>query len=290
MRIAGKRSGAQYRDAVYSSLQGFDATGQGFSIAGSFTPGGDGTIARAEADYNGYVLAAGARGGARALLGRYCRSGYALRYDGRGCLVLSFTDSLKLRQPTEIFQARGQEAVGSRRRSRSAEPARDRVSIWLGAKNASGVYGNGRIIEFDDLLGSGSVASGVMHLQDPTSFSLTALGSNYAFGLTTGGLSERVSIAGMFTNVAAAFWRGCQRKRISTLSPKSMNHQDGGAEPSTPHFQPTVVKQCGYVFDGPNNGSTYHFAIYMANASDCFMISTDQPRFRRRSEWETFRW
>jgi hypothetical protein len=76
-------------------LQGFDATGQGFATAGSFTPGGDGTIASAEADYNGYALAGSSpRRGSGHFSVDLAGCSYALGADGRGCLVLSFTDSL----------------------------------------------------------------------------------------------------------------------------------------------------------------------------------------------------
>ncbi len=260
-------------------LQGFDASGQTFSVVGSFTPGGDGTIASGEADYNGYVLASVSPQQASGhLLVDIAGSGYGFGADGRGCLMLSFADA------PEAAAANGN-LPGAR--SKLAHPKAQSAfglpdggiafRFALGAKNASGVYSNGRIIEFDNLLGSGSVASGVMHLQDPASFRLTALASNYAFGLMSSGVSDRLSIAGVFTNVAGTLSGGVASADMN-VEYEIDESQDGGQGTIDSTFSSNGRGTMRYVFEGPN-GSTYHFAIYVANASDFFMISTNRLDF-----------
>jgi hypothetical protein len=265
-------------------LQGFDATGLGFATAGSFTPGGDGTIASAEADYNGYALAnSNAPKGSGHFSVNLAGSKYALGADGRGCLVLSFAVGPQAAAANRTLpNAQSKGARLKAQAARGSTPAGLAVRFVLGAKNASGVYSNGRIIEFDDLVGTGSVASGVMHLQDPASFSLTALASNYAFGVTSGGVSERTSIAGIFTNVSGTLSGGVANLDVNV----NMNDEyDIDESPTGGHgtigttFSSNGRGTMDYVFDGTYDGSTYHFTIYMANASDFFMISTDSFDF-----------
>jgi hypothetical protein len=260
-------------------LQGFDATGQAFSIVGSFTPGGDGTIASAEADYNGYVLASVSPPQATGhLLVDISESGYGFGADGRGCLMLSFADAPKAAAANGNLPGARSKVVHPKAQSAFGLPDGGiAFRFALGAKTASGVYGNGRIIEFDNLLGTGSVASGVMHVQDPTSFGLTALGSNYAFGLTSSGVSDRLSIAGVFTNVAGTLSGGVASADIN-VEYEIDESQDGGHGTIDSTFSTNGRGTMRYVFDGAN-GSIYHFAIYMANASDFFMISTNRLDF-----------
>ena len=56
---------------------------------------------------------------------------------------------------------------------------------------SGGVMTKGRIIEFDDGSGSGTIAAGMLRLQDATSFSLASLQPNYAFGLDGSGFQRR---------------------------------------------------------------------------------------------------
>jgi hypothetical protein len=63
----------------------------------------------------------------------------------------------------------------------------------------SGVATRGRIIEFDDLYGTGTRAEGFLARQDPASFSTAQIAGSYAFGLAgTDSVGGRFASAGVF--------------------------------------------------------------------------------------------
>ena len=145
----------------------------GGSKAGSFTPNGDGTIRSSEFDHNAFTGS-----DPEHLQVVPSGSSYGFGSDSRGCLTLAF----------------------------SGPPSKIMFSFVLGAKNTSGVYLTGRIIEFDDTTGGATNASGMIHAQDPSSFTLSSLKANYTFGLSGG--QPRFAIAGTFANTAGVLFSG----------------------------------------------------------------------------------
>jgi len=213
-------------------LQGYDQSGLGFVVAGSFTPRGDGSIAVGELDYNGFDFTHGH------LLVEPGASGYAFGSDGRGCLFLSVPAPPEHSEFTFRFS--------------------------LGGKNSSGVYSTGHIIEFENLTGTGTNASGSMHLQDPTSFRLDALQSNYAFGLTD---AESESFAGTFANDAGTLSGGVadfglQSPTVLTGGSGTIAGQFSSNGRGTGHYKLSA----SYSFD---------FAMYIVNSSDFYLMSTN---------------
>lgn len=221
-------------------LNGYDFNDRALAIAGSFTPHGDGTIS-GEVDYDGVGLGQG-----HAALDPSA-SGYAFGDDARGCLFLSL--------------------------SGVKTPSTFTFSFSLGAKNSSGVYSAGHIIEFDNLTATmhlqdppavGSNTDGTMHLQDPNSFRLDALESNYAFGLINAG-SE--GIAGTFANHAGTLSAGLADFPSFMSEPLT----DGGGVINGP-FSTNGRTTGNYSL---NAALTFHFAIYMVGSSDFYIIETD---------------
>ena len=144
----------------------------GGSKAGSFTPNGDGTIRSSEFDHNAFTGS-----DPEHLQVVPSGSSYGFGSDSRGCLTLAF----------------------------SGPPSKIMFSFVLGAKNTSGVYLTSRIIEFDNTTGAATNASGMIHAQDPSSFTLSTLKANYAFGLSGG---QRSVIAGTFANSSGVLSSG----------------------------------------------------------------------------------
>ncbi len=152
-------------------IQGFEGSGGGNPIlmGASFTANGAGGITGGEEDTNDTIsaqhLAFDSTAG---------RSLYTVGADHRGCLQLT-------------------NAAGTTSTFRFA----------LGGIN-SGVASKGRIIEFDDSSGTGSRGSGILRLQDTSSFVLSALKGQYAFGVDgwaqNGSQFVHLAAAGAFGN------------------------------------------------------------------------------------------
>jgi hypothetical protein len=141
--------------------------------AAASLPMGDGTIRSGEFDHNAFTGS-----DPEHLQVVPSGSSYGFGSDSRGCLTLAF----------------------------SGPPSKIAFSFVLGAKNTSGVYLTGRIIEFDDTTGGATNASGMIHAQDPSSFTLSSLKANYTFGLSGG--QPRFAIAGTFANTAGVLFSG----------------------------------------------------------------------------------
>ena len=144
---------------------------------------------------------------------------------------------------------------------------------------AAGIAGKGRIIEFDDGSGSGTIAAGILRIQDATSFSATSLQSNYAFGLDgADSKGSSVSIAGSFgvssaggvTSIVSAN-ADINDTGVST-SPTSSGPLTGGTG-TIASISPTTGRATATFSIG--TGHTYQWAIYMVNANEFFIIETD---------------
>jgi hypothetical protein len=214
----------------------------GGSKAGSFTPNGDGTIQSGEFDHNAFTGS-----DPEHLQVVPSSSSYGFGSDGRGCLTLAF----------------------------SGPPSKITFSFVLGAKNTSGVYLSGRIIEFDDTTGAATNASGMIHAQDPSSFTLSSLKANYAFGLS--GSQPRFAIAGIFANTAGVLSPGFvdisrgefgSRQLIGGSGAISSTFSANGRATGTL----TISQQGGEPLK-------LNFALYILNASDFYIISSDNLNF-----------
>src|SRR5208282_301588 len=135
---------------------------------------------------------------------------------------------------------------------------------------SSGVFSRGRIIEFDDATGAGKRASGVLRLQDPTSFALSQLQPNYAFGVDGfDSYGYHYASAGSFSvntsgNISNAF--GDTREYISG------NGETTGGTGTINAISTTTGRATMELTFG---GRTTDQAIYMVNADEFFIVGTD---------------
>lgn len=212
----------------------------GGSKAGSFTPNGDGTILSGEFDHNAF-----SGSGPEHLDVVPSGSSYGFGTDGRGCLTVALSGS----------------------------PSKITLSFVLGAKNTSGVYLTGRIIEFDGTTGAATNASGMIHAQDPSAFTLAALKSNYAFGLSGG---QRMAIAGTFANSSGVLSSGFVDVAEIGFASGPLTGASGTIS-STFSQNGRATGRLRIPQDG--GALMFNFALYMLNASDFYIISTDNLDF-----------
>jgi len=146
----GCSSGAEDKMGTHSYaflFKGYDSNGP-VTMIGSFVPDGTGNITGGAEDVN---RATGVQGG---LSITAAGSSYTLGPDNNGCLTLNNSSS-----DTVTFR------------------------FALHAPNGAGAFTKGRLIEFDDNSGTGTRGSGILRLQDSSSFS-TGLSGMYAFLFT----------------------------------------------------------------------------------------------------------
>jgi hypothetical protein len=209
-------------------LRGFDADGP-VIIAGSFTGDGQGNITGGVEDINR------ASGVQTNLTINPTGSSYTLG-DNRGCLTLTNSAGT-----TTLFR------------------------FSMGGLDGS-TPSLGRIIEFDDNTGGGTRASGILRLQDPSSFS-TALSGLYAFGLR-----GQNAAGGSFAMAGSA------NASAGLLSSVAADINDGGALSSA------LTGGSGSYSAGANGrgsasfsvgSSAFNLALYMLDSAHAFFLSTD---------------
>jgi len=213
-------------------MEGFTGSGTGTPIlrAASFVANGSGGITSGEEDINDTISPQHVN---------FTSSGslYTVGSDHRGCLQLTNAGGT-----TTIFR------------------------FALGGIN-SGVASKGSIIEFDDNSGngSGSRGSGILRLQDPNSFVLSALQNQYAFGVDgwTPGNNQlvRFSAAGSFSGNLSS---GVDDINFGGITSPDFPVRSGGINP----ISPTSGRTSGS-FD------IFDWAIYIVNSSEFFVIGTD---------------
>ena len=203
------------------------------SAVGSFTADGTGRITAGEED----VL--------RPMLFNTdtTLSSYAVGPDGRGCLVLSGAKGLF---PLAF-------------------------SFSLGSVNAGGVATAGHLAEipeqvsgpFQNTLPS-PTGTGMIRLQDPTSFTASHFKGNYVFGFTC---CARVAIVGTLT-----------ADGISTISSSTLDTNDLGTVTNLSSAVPQSITCCDAYGRGGFNtpiGNLPDIAFYMINGSAAFLIADD---------------
>jgi hypothetical protein len=227
-------------------LQGFAGSGTGTPLlaGASFMADGSGAINSGEEDINDTIstqhLTFDSTPG---------RSFYTVGADQRGCLQFTNTGGT-----TSTFR------------------------FALGGV-ASGIASKGRVIEFDDGSGSGkgSRASGILRLQDPNSFTLSALQAQYAFGLDGWGMNGaqviHAAMAGFFSN------------SNGSLSNGVIDINDAGNLGGPPAFMgltgtinpisATTGRAAGGFLTQSGQPPVFDWSIYVINASELIIIGTD---------------
>lgn len=214
-------------------MEGFSTTaGTPYFVAASFAANGGGGITQGDEDVNDTIspqhLTLSSNG-----------SLYTVGTDHRGCVQLTSTGGT-----TSVFHF----ALGG---------------------ITSGVASQGRVIEFDDNSGSGlgSRASGILRLQDPSSFVLTALRAQYAFGVEGWILQEnqflRLNTAGSFNNSNGILTGIDDVDFGGVTSPDTT-----GLSGSINAISATTGRTTG-------NFDFYNWAIYVVNSSELFLVGTD---------------
>lgn len=216
-------------------LEGFWSGGIGIPrlLAASFQADGTGGITGGEEDSNDGISP-------QHLTFSSGGSLYTVGADHRGCLQLTNTGGT-----TTVFR------------------------FALGSIN-SGVASKGRIIEFDDSSGNGagSRGSGILRLQDPNSFFLSALQPQYAFGVGGWGIENNQFIhfntAGSFSNSGGNLTSGVDDVNFAGITTPDSTSLTGSINPIS-------------VSTGRTTGSFdfFDWAIYMVNSSEFLVISTD---------------
>jgi len=260
--------GASYlKGQVAFMLHGFDANGP-VVIAGSVTLKGDGTIAGGEEDITrstGTKSLSILSAGSSYTLGVVPNTFVAnITNYSRGCMNLAdsagttttfaFTLSGCSNHYTENdLTSTGRDACG--------------MTQSGGVNAAAGNFTSGRVIEFDDSTGQGTRASGILRLQDPTSFS-SAPNGPYAFGMSGwDATAGHYAAAGSFTSGSG------------TLTSVVADINDAGT------LQSALTGGSGSWSSVDSNGrstgslsvgnATYDLALYVVSKNEVLMATTD---------------
>jgi hypothetical protein len=227
--------------------QGFHGPSAGtpVAVAGSISTDGTGKVTGGEEDIN-------SASGPQHLTILPANSFYTVGADNRGCLMLTFSGTNTTGASSTAYHF----AVGG---------------------VTAGVASKGRIIEFDDAsgTGAGTRSSGIIRLQDKTSFALTALHTRYAFGVDgMDFVGAHVAMGGAFTvdtsgNITAGF----------------LDVDDGGALQSavsgatgtiaTTSTTATTGRETATMSWTSAGSHSMSDAIYMVNANEFFIVEID---------------
>jgi hypothetical protein len=219
-------------------IQGFEGGGGGnpILIGAGFTANGSGGITGGEEDTNDTISAQNL-----AFDSTPGRSLYTVGADHRGCLQLTTSAGT-----TTTFR------------------------FALSGIN-SNVASKGRIIEFDDGSGVGSRGSGVLRLQDASSFVLSALQGQYAFGVdgwvTNGNQFAHLGVVGAFTIDGS----GDLRNGVDDTNINGLLSLDANTPPLEGTIQPISAStgRATGAFD------VFNWAIYVINPSEFFVVGMD---------------
>ena len=260
-------------------LKGTDGSGNPIGIAGSFTSNGSGGITNATVDYNGFT------NGPEQLQVNLAASSYSFGSSTLGCLALAFSGPIADAASTKHAGVTPHFAHGAGVRSTNVEfraAAAAAVSSLQFTFSLSGfdgtLYHTGRIMESDNTSG-GTNASGFIHAQVPSAFSLTALQPNYAFGVD-GWTAEstgyfRTAIAGTFTNSSGALSAGFADLNAGGTPSGELT---GGNGTLNSAIDATTGRGTGtYTIPTAGGNLTFDFAFYILNGSDFILLSSDPP-------------
>jgi hypothetical protein len=216
-------------------VKGFDSSGA-VAIGGSFVTDGAGAIKSGTEDTN---RVGGPSIDVAVIPGG---SSYSVGSDGRGCLTL-------------------QTGAGT---------VKFRFALSNGFK--SGSPKSGRIIEFDDTTGTGTRGSGFIRTQDTTAFMDSSIKNSYAFGL-----SGFNSTAGHFSSAGTMKADG-----IGMITSGNFDSDNAGTVISNNStlngmFAIPMMSKDGRAstFNIVFNGTTFHYGMYVVNASDFILVGID---------------
>jgi len=167
-------------------LRGFDKDGP-VVIAGNFTTDGAGNITGGAEDVN-------RSSGAQTNLSIVAAgSSYTIGSDNRGCLTLLNSAG----NTTVLRFSLGTCSTSLNQQQGGCQPD---------SANHPGYFTRGRLLEFSDSSGQGTRGSGILRLQDSTSFTNSALSGMYAFGLSGWSSNgKRYALAGSGSASSGAF-------------------------------------------------------------------------------------
>jgi hypothetical protein len=247
-------------------LQGSDTNNKPIAWAGSFTPNGSGGISAADVD--AISMAAGPASYQLNLAG----SSYSFGADGHGCLYLAFSG---------IHAAAG---AGAESNAGNATPDALPANVpgVLFSFAVSTAYQTGRIVQ-SDYATSGVSTAGQMHEQTPSDFAISKFGANYAFGLSGWQVDGSNSLA------RAAIAGSATLNTDSFSFTNIYADENIGGTPTGPltggsgAFGQTMSVSTGrttgsYSIATPSGTTSFHFAAYIVNSSDFFIITTDRPK------------
>lgn len=228
-------------------LHGFDSSGP-VVIAGNFTADGTGHITGGAEDVN-------RSSGAQTNLSIVASgSSYTVGSDNRGCLTLvnSAGTTTTFRISLGACSTSANTQQGGCQPDQSSNP---------------GYFTRGRLIEFDDSNGTGTRGSGVVLLQDSTTFTSSGLSGMYTFGLSgfdsTGGryalAGSASASSGSFSSVAADV------NDAGTLS--SALTGGSGTFSIAASGRGTATVTVG--------SATFDLAVYPVSSSEVLLASTD---------------
>jgi large repetitive protein len=283
---AGSNNAALPAGTTYAFLlRGFDSESEPIVIAGSFTANGLGGITAGDVDFNGFTN--GPQEAGTNLDTADSTYSFDLNNDTRGCLSLVFdTGAAAKRANNRKMQGRAARHVGtnSRRAARPEGvpppppiPSRVVFQFALGGQTA-GIYTTGNIIEFDNADGTGTSATGVMHVQDPTAFNVTSLAPNFAFGAAGWDPTvSRVAVAGSFT-----LTDGVINPIFADINDNGTpsGELNGGANSGVINTVSSTTGRATGSFDipmPPGPDVQFDSVIYVINANDFYVISADNP-------------
>jgi large repetitive protein len=252
-------------------LKGTDGSGNPIDVAGSFTPNGLGGIASATADYNGFT------NGPEPLLVNLSASSYAFSTSAQGCLYLAFSGLASADvKPAHLIPTLVPRAKNGKTPAIVAAPLSNvEFSFYLSSFDGT-IYHTGRIIESDSAA-SNTNASGFIHVQDPTAFTVSALQSNYAFGVdgwTATPTIVRTSMAGTFTNSSGTLSAGYADMNVDGTASGELSGGYGTLVNTS--IDTTTGRATGTYFTTTASGQlTFDFAFYILNGSDLILLSTD---------------
>jgi len=260
-------------------VKGNDGIGNPIDIAGSFTPNGNGGMTSASVDYNGFS------NGPEQLQVNVAASSYSFGASKMGCLSLVFSGPIASAPSTKAAGVEPHIAHGEVARVRNGKvpgAAVSAVSSVQFAFSLSGfdgtLYHTGRIIESDTANG-GTNASGFMHAQIPSTFSLSSLQPNFAFGVD-GWIAEsagyfHTAIAGTFANSSGVLSAGYADLNAGGTPSGELT---GGNGTLNSLIDATTGRGTGtYTIPTSNGNLTFDFVFYVLNGSDFILLSTDSP-------------
>lgn len=273
-------------------VKGDDSADEPIAYAGSVTFNGDGTIGKAGMDVVGYET--GETGQQTIDLES---SSYSYGSDGRGCLYLSFNPvATRAQHPAgarKIYSRKARFTISTGRSTVKKAGKTRRISAAAGDTGAVvfsfsllNLSGPGRIEEFDNTTGSGTVAAGQMNVQTSDDWQAGSLAHSFAFGadgwsvIDESGDLGRLAVAGQFQLGEGILSNGTADENVEGSVNFGAGALPGPLTGGSGTYSSTVDGTTGRgsgSYASSSQDTSYDFAFYIINDSDAYVISTDDP-------------